>query len=131
MAAYAAVPSLLGTLSSLFINASSDTSTLSRTAAFNLSAPFIRHNPWLGVGFNTFFPQTTFFTDDQYLNTLISTGVIGLVTLVALFVTGWLTVRSARRRIVDPERETSRRPSRPGLPPARSRSSRLTCSRSR
>jgi O-antigen ligase len=103
VAAYATVPSLLGTLSSLFINAGSDTSTLSRTTAFTLSAPFISHNPWLGVGFNTFFPQTTFFTDDQYLNTLISTGIIGLVTLAALFVTGWLTVRSARRHLVGKE----------------------------
>jgi O-antigen ligase len=103
VAAYAAVPSLLGTLSSLFINAGSDTSTLSRTGAFTLGGPFIAHNPWLGIGFNAFFPQTTFFTDDQYLNSLISTGLIGLVTLVALFVTGWVTVRSARRRLVDPQ----------------------------
>jgi polysaccharide biosynthesis protein PslJ len=103
VAAYAAVPSLLGTLGSLFLNASSDTSTLSRTSAFTLGGPFISHNPWLGVGFNAFFPQTTFFTDDQYLNTLISAGIIGLVTLVGLLATGWLTVRSARRRLVDPE----------------------------
>jgi O-antigen ligase len=103
VAAYAMVPSLLGTLSSLFINAGSDTSTLSRTSAFNLAGPFVSHNPWLGVGFNAFFPQTTFFTDDQYLNSLISTGLIGLVILIALFVTGWVTVRSARRRMVDPQ----------------------------
>jgi O-antigen ligase len=101
--AAAAVPSLLGTISSLFLQIGTDSSTLSRTSAFTLGGPFIGQNPWLGLGFNAFFPQTYFFTDDQYLNSLISTGAVGLVTLMALFVTGWLTVRSARRSIADPQ----------------------------
>jgi hypothetical protein len=101
LAAASAVPSLLGTISSLFLNIGGDSSTLSRTSAFTLGGPFISQNPWLGFGFNSFFPQIYFFTDDEYLNFLISAGAVGLIALIALFLTGWFTVRSARRRISD------------------------------
>ena len=97
------VPSLLGTISTLFLQIGTDSSTTSRTSAFSLAGPFIAHDPWLGAGFDTFFPRTTFMTDDQYLSSLITTGVIGLVALLGLFVTGWFTARSARRAAADPQ----------------------------
>jgi O-antigen ligase len=63
--------------------------------------PFIAHHPWFGQGFQTFFPQTYFFVDNQYLTSLIETGVVGALALLTLFVTGWLTARSARLAAVD------------------------------
>jgi O-antigen ligase len=103
VALYAAKPGLLGTFANLFSSIGSDTSSTSRTGAFAESAPFIKAHPWLGMGFNTFFPQTYFFTDDQYLHQLIETGVIGLTALVVLFLGGWFIARSARRATADPE----------------------------
>jgi polysaccharide biosynthesis protein PslJ len=100
---YAAKPGLVGTLVQLFGQVGSDTSSTSRTAAFSAAAPFISQHPWLGMGFNTFFPQTTFFTDDQYLHQLIETGFIGLLALIGLFAGGWLTARAARRASLDPQ----------------------------
>jgi polysaccharide biosynthesis protein PslJ len=90
-------PSLLGIFGELFGHLGTDASSTSRTGAFVAAAPFIAHHPWLGQGFETFFPRIYFFIDDQYLTSLVETGVIGAVALLALFVTGWLTARSARR----------------------------------
>jgi polysaccharide biosynthesis protein PslJ len=103
IAVWVTKPSLAQTFRALFLGISSDSSTTSRTDAFSSASPFIGAHPWLGHGFGTFFPQTYFFTDDQYLLTLIETGVIGLLALVVLFVMALYTARQARRLSVDPE----------------------------
>jgi hypothetical protein len=94
---------LLGELGSLFTQVGSDTSSTSRTSAFGSSAPFIAQHPWFGRGFGTFLPASYFFTDDQYLLSLIEIGVVGLICLLALFATGWLAARNARRMSSDPQ----------------------------
>jgi len=100
---YATIPGLLGEFRSLFGQVGSETSSASRTGAFSSAAPFIQEHPWLGRGFGTFLPSTYFFTDDQYLLSLIEIGVIGLLALLGLFITGWMCARNARRRSTDPE----------------------------
>jgi O-antigen ligase len=100
---FASSPGLLGTFRSLFGEIGSDSSSASRTGAFSSAVPFISQHPWLGRGFGTFLPATYFFTDDQYLLSLIEIGFIGLIALVGLFVTGWMTARNARRISGDPE----------------------------
>lgn len=89
-------PSMLSSFGTLFGQLGADQSTRSRSGAFSAAAPFITNHPWFGQGFHTFFPQIYFFVDDQYLTSLIETGVVGAMALVALFVTGWLTARSTR-----------------------------------
>jgi hypothetical protein len=94
---------LLGTIKELFVGvAESDSSTASRTSAWSSAQPFIAQHPWFGRGFGTFFPQTYFFTDDQYLSSLIEIGVAGLLVLLGLLATGWFTARSIRRHSTDP-----------------------------
>jgi O-antigen ligase len=97
------VPGLMGTFRTLFATLSGDTSTTSRTGAWSKAEPFIGQHPWFGHGFGTFFPATYFFTDDQYLLSLIEIGVVGLVCLLALFVTGLVTAQRVRRATNDPE----------------------------
>lgn len=93
---------LLATFLGLFSNqGAAQASTQSRTNAFSSAAPFVAHHPWFGLGFGTFPPQTYFFTDDQYLNTIIVNGVVGLLALLALFVTGWIMARNTRRLTAD------------------------------
>jgi len=92
---------LLGAIKTLFFGISGDTSTTSRTGAWSSASPFIAQHPWFGHGFETFFPATYFFTDDQYLNTLIETGFVGLLVLFGMLATGWFTSRSARRACAD------------------------------
>jgi polysaccharide biosynthesis protein PslJ len=94
-------PSLLSSFAELFSQLGSDQSSRSRLGAYSEAAPYIAHHPWLGMGFGTFFPQIFFFVDNQYLSSLIGTGVIGLLALIALFATGWFTARSARYAAAD------------------------------
>jgi O-antigen ligase len=97
------VHGLLGTLRNLFLFIGSDSSSTSRTKAYSAAGFYISHHPWFGRGLGTFLPQTYFFIDDQYLTSLIETGIIGLMVLLTLFVTGWITARSARRATADLE----------------------------
>jgi len=90
-------PSLLSIFGGLFGQLGTDASSTSRTAAYSAAAPYITQHPWLGQGFETFFPQTYFFIDNQYLTSLVETGVVGVLALAALLVTGWLAARAARR----------------------------------
>ena len=97
------VPGLIGTFRTLFATLTGDTSTTSRTSAFTNAMPYISQHPWFGHGFGTFFPATYFYTDDQYLLSLIEIGVVGLFALLALFVTGLVTAQRVRRATKDPE----------------------------
>ena len=97
------VPGLIGTFRTLFATLTGDTSTTSRTSAFTNAMPYISQHPWFGHGFGTFFPATYFYTDDQYLLSLIEIGVVGLLALLGLFVTGLVTAQRVRRATRDPE----------------------------
>ncbi len=103
VAMWLTVHGLLGTLRNLFLEFGSDSSTVSRTGAFSAAAPFISAHPWFGRGFGTFLPQTYRFLDDQYLGTLIETGIVGLIALLVLFGCGWCLARGARRVTANPE----------------------------
>jgi O-antigen ligase len=95
-------PSVLRVFGILFGQIGTDQSSKSRTGAYAAAAPYIAQHPWFGRGFQTFFPQTYFFVDNQYLTSLIETGIFGLLALLALLATGWFTARSARLAVTDP-----------------------------
>jgi polysaccharide biosynthesis protein PslJ len=97
------IPSLFRAFRSLISGAAASSSTASRTDAFSSAAAFIARHPWLGMGFGTFNPQIYFYTDDQYLLSLIEIGAIGLLALMILFASGWMSARRARRASADPE----------------------------
>ena len=94
-------PSLASSFTALFGQLGTDRSSLSRADAYSEAVPYIAAHPWLGQGFQTFFPQTYFFVDNQYLTSLLETGVLGLLAMVACFATGWFTARSARATAAD------------------------------
>jgi O-antigen ligase len=91
----------VSSFSALFGGLGTDQSSLSRANAYSEAVPYIAAHPWLGQGFQTFFPQTYFFVDNQYLTSLVETGGLGLLALVACFVTGWFTARSVRATVTD------------------------------
>ncbi len=97
-----AEPKLLTVFLKLFGQVGADPSSTSRISAYASAVPFIEAHPWFGQGFLTFLPQTYFFVDNQYLTSLLETGVLGLLGLVAIFVTGWHAARSSRRLQADP-----------------------------
>jgi len=97
------VPGLVRSLNSLFFAVGTDSSTTSRTNAFSSSMPLIGQHPWFGEAFGTFMSSVYFYTDNQYLNAAIELGLVGVVAIVALFITGWWSARDVRRRSADPE----------------------------
>jgi O-antigen ligase len=97
------LPGLTEAFRTLIFGVTTSSSTTSRTSAFAMSAPFIAQHPWLGVGFGTFYSQDYFYTDDQYLLSLIEIGVVGLLALVILFASGWISARRARQASIDPQ----------------------------
>ena len=98
---WVAVPSLVPLLYQLFATTGAESSSTSRLDAYSSATPFITAHPWLGEGFGTFLPQTYFFVDDQYLTSLIETGLLGLLALLSLFGLGCYLARTARRSCAD------------------------------
>ncbi len=99
------IPGLLGTITSLFTNISSDPSTTGRTEDYAAAAKYIALHPLFGRGFRTFIPSMYRFLDNQYLMTIVDAGLIGLVLLLLTFLIGIFTARGARRRNDDPIRK--------------------------
>lgn len=78
-------PGLLGTFYSLFANAGSDDSVKWRTMDYAAAGAEISQHPWLGRGLGTWYAPKYLVFDNQYLLSLVQTGIIGLVLFVAVF----------------------------------------------
>lgn len=98
-----AFPGLLGTIRSLFTSTfnGTDNSTKGRTQDYSAVAAYFHDRPWLGRGFSTFLPSTYRTLDNQYLGTLIETGIIGLTATFALFIVAIRAARQGRRCTTD------------------------------
>ena len=94
---YVTVPSLLGTIAGLFTGIGSDTSALSRTGSYTLVLEFFQRSPVFGRGFLTFLPQYRIL-DNQYLGLLVDLGLLGLATLLGLFLVTILAMIRLRLR---------------------------------
>jgi O-antigen ligase len=100
--AYKAVlPGLLGTIRSLFLNLGNDPSVQGRTDDYQHIGRYIAERPWFGRGPRTFLRERYFALDNQFLDTLITTGWIGVASLVTLFVVSVCVARGVYRRAVD------------------------------
>ena len=99
VAIYVTIPGMLGTLTRLFTDISTDGSARSRTDSYSLALEFIERNPLFGRGLSTFLPQYRIL-DNQYLGLLIEVGFIGTIALLALFavaiMSAWASRRSSR-----------------------------------
>jgi hypothetical protein len=93
------IPGLIGTITTLFatfIN-NSDSSTQARTVKYSAIVPYLEERPLFGRGFGTFTPDLYFFTDNQYMLSLAEMGLLGLIALFTLFITGIHQGGSIRR----------------------------------
>ncbi len=103
-----AAPGLLGTLygyfTDLFSNTGQGSVTATRVAAWSMDWPYIAARPVFGRGWSTFLPVTYSWTDNQYLLTLVETGVVGLICLILLYLTGIQCGAAGRKRTRDPLR---------------------------
>lgn len=99
----AITPGLLGTIRSLFLNFRSDPSIQGRTEDYAVVGDFIARRPWFGRGPRTFLVERYFALDNQYLYSLVTTGVVGVVSLVQLFLVPLCVARGVYRRGPDEE----------------------------
>lgn len=91
-------PGIIGTLRALFMSAEQDPSVQGRTEDYQVVFPMIYDHLLLGRGAGTFMPERYVLLDNQFLYTLVSTGLVGLAGFVCLFIGSMALARSIRRR---------------------------------
>lgn len=102
-------PGLLGTLRSLFRNIENDPSIEGRTNDYAIVGPLIGERLWFGRGPGTYSPEQYVLLDNQWLNWLLTGGVVGVVALLTMFVTGIvLAERTGRWARTDEDRNLGR-----------------------
>jgi O-antigen ligase len=94
-------PHLLGSIIELFSGASNDPSIQSRTGSYQMAGQFLSRNPWFGHGLGTFLTKYRIF-DNQYLNLLVSVGIVGTVLFVGIAVVAVVHLLKTRARAEDP-----------------------------
>jgi len=97
------VPGLVGTLRALIFNYGGDPSIATRKSDYDYVATFVAERPLFGRGWGTFLPERYTFLDNQLLGGLIEIGVVGVVLLIGVHVTGIAQAVVVRRRSTDPE----------------------------
>lgn len=100
VAVFVLVPGLIGTLRNLVVAGRRDPSISTRTSDYDAVLPYVVERPWFGRGPGTFLPRFRIL-DNQYLLSLVETGVVGLVALVVLFGAVPALGAAARRWAVD------------------------------
>lgn len=101
IAVYAGIPGMAGTIIGMFT--ATDPSLVSRTDSYDTVAAFIHVSPLFGRGLGTFLPSY-WILDNQYLLTVVETGIVGLVALLLLIaVACWAAV--SMRRVWEPRDE--------------------------
>jgi O-antigen ligase len=92
-------PTLVTALTTLFSSASSDTSILARTRDYDAAFAEAAQHVWLGRGLGTWLSTKYNILDNQYLHSLLETGVVGVVAFVLLFLVPVVAVIRMRARL--------------------------------
>lgn len=91
---FVGVPGMVGTIIGMF--SGTDASLASRTESYDTVAAFVQISPLFGRGFGMFLPSYRIL-DNQFLLTLVETGAVGLLGLIALIVAACWAATSRRR----------------------------------
>jgi O-antigen ligase len=95
-------PGLLGAFYGLFANIGNDSSIQYRTHDYATASTEIAKHLWLGRGLGTWYAPKHQVFDNQYLLSLVETGVVGLVAFSGIFLTGIYAALRARFITHDP-----------------------------
>lgn len=79
-----------------------DSSVNARVADYSGVAQYIAQRPIFGRGFGTFLPQLYRYTDNMYLLAIVEIGVIGVLAVLFLFLSGIQSAALGRRRATQP-----------------------------
>lgn len=101
-------PNLLDALQSLVLDWQGENiegaSLEGRTGDYDVVRAEALEHIWFGGGYGTHVASTSFATDNQYLDTLLETGVVGVFSLIAYFFTAYGAARRVKKRAVTDER---------------------------
>lgn len=89
---------LLGTILALFSNAEHDPSIQNRLSDQATVLALWSQRPVFGRGAGMIIPERYILLDNQFFGTLIGSGIVGVVALLAVFVVPYLMARSIRLR---------------------------------
>jgi O-antigen ligase len=91
-------PGLSRTVFRLFDNPGDNSSITARTDRYTLAWHYFTGNPILGRGTGTWIAPQYQIMDNQWIETGLSGGVLGVLTLLGLFITGIVLATKAMRR---------------------------------
>jgi len=80
-------PGLIGTIRSMFLSVDEDPSISGRTDDYAMVEHWFSQRPWLGRGPGTLVPDLYIILDNQWLLTLVTGGLIGVLALAVLHLT--------------------------------------------
>jgi polysaccharide biosynthesis protein PslJ len=81
-----------------------DSSVNARVADYSGVSQYIVERPIFGRGFGTFLPQLYRFTDNMFLLGIVEIGVVGVLAILFLFISGIRSAALGRRRGTEPRR---------------------------
>ena len=96
------VPGLVGTIVGLFSNLSNDESIQYRTHDYAVASQEIGRHFWLGRGLGTWYAPKHQIFDNQYILSMVETGLIGTLAFAGVFVVGFYAALRARYLTDDP-----------------------------
>lgn len=103
-AAFMLAHGLISTLASFFSAGTNDTSIEFRVYDYPVVERLWQEAPWFGHGGGTYMVDNSLFIlDNQYLQTAVELGVVGVLALTAFFVAPSIAALMARRRSTSPE----------------------------
>lgn len=91
-----AMPGLLSTITGLFSNLGNDESIQYRTHDYAVAAQEISKHFWLGRGLGTWYAPKHQIFDNQYILSMVETGLIGTIAFPGLFAVGCYAALRAR-----------------------------------
>lgn len=90
-------PGLLGTIRSLFRNVENDPSVQGRTQDYAVVGPLIADRPFVGRGLGTYSPERYVLLDNQWLATLVESGIVGTAALALVLLVAIATAKRVGR----------------------------------
>ena len=98
-----ASPGLVRTLLELFDDPATNPAFTVRAERYPMVFEYVAQAPWLGRGTGTWTAPQYTILDNQWLDTLLTNGIVGVVALAALHLTGIVLAFKALRRSTAPE----------------------------
>jgi O-antigen ligase len=97
-----AIPGLVGTLASFFLNVENDPSVEGRTQDYAAVHLLWSEHPWFGRGLFSFVPEYFRILDNEYLLLLVELGAVGLAMFVIGLLIGYFSARATHHHGPDP-----------------------------